>query len=426
MPSRYDPRMTDTATDYVSAHDAIRMLDIRMQTLYAYVSRGWVRSITQPGRKERLYARADIDKMQARSLARSGHGAVAASAMHWGEPIIPTSITQITAEGPWYRGRLATQLARSGVAFEEVAELLWSGVLSVPGLRWPRHVQNARLNAFAASVAAPASNDQLMELFSLFMLQLGLLRQNAAGGRNVRDTSGAAREMIQTMAGCLGYASPQRAFYQLSRGQSIASGVLAALGLAASSAHEEAVNAALVVLADHELSPSAFAARIAASSGATLHSCLAAAACTNTGEQIGRVYTRVEQFLSGAATRAALVRHAGALHARSLAVPGFGHPLYPHGDPRARLLLDLASQCAPRTRRHDAIVGFIADVHAQLGLHPRQELALVVLGMALGLPANTAGALFTLARTAGWVAHVSEQRLTGTLIRPRARFVGQA
>jgi hypothetical protein len=79
--------------DYVSAQDAVRLLDVRMQTLYAYVSRGWVRSITQPGRKERLYARADIEKMQARSLARSGHGAVAASAMHWGEPIIPTSIT---------------------------------------------------------------------------------------------------------------------------------------------------------------------------------------------------------------------------------------------------------------------------------------------------------------------------------------------
>lgn len=418
-----EPR-TAASKDYVSAQDAVRLLDVRMQTLYAYVSRGWVRSIAQPGRKERLYARADIDKVQARSLARSGHGAVAASAMHWGEPIIPTAITQITAEGPLYRGQLATQLARSGISFEEAAELLWSGVLGTPGQRWPRYAQNERLRTFAASIAAPASNDQLMELFPMFMMQLGLLRQNAAGQPDIRETSGAARELIQTMAGCFGYASPRRAFFQLRKGQSIAEGVLGALELADSSANQEVINAALVVLADHELSPSAFAARIAASSGATLHSCLAAAACTNSGEQIGRAYSRVEQFLGGASTRNTLLRHAGNLHARSLAVPGFGHPLYPQGDPRARLLLDLVRQRAARNKRLDVIERFIADVHAQLGLFPRQELALVVLGIAMGLPRNTAGALFTLARTAGWVAHVREQRLAGTFIRPRAKFVG--
>lgn len=122
--------------------------------------------------------------------------------------------------------------------------------------------------------------------------------------------------------------------------------MLAALGLAESIEHQEIMNAALVVLADHELSPSAFAARVAASSGATLHSCLAAAACTNSGEQIGRMYSRVEQFLAGAATRRALLRHASALQARNLAVPGFGHPLYPQGDPRARLLLELVQRRA--------------------------------------------------------------------------------
>jgi citrate synthase len=306
-----------------------------------------------------------------------------------------------------------------------VVELLWSGVQGTPGLRWPRYDQSARLRGFAATIAAPGSNDQLMELFPMFIMQLGLLRQNAAGQPDIRDTYGAAREVIQTMAACFGYASPRRAFYQLRKGQSIAEGVLGALGLTACVDDQDALNAALVVLADHELSPSAFAARIAASSGATLHSCLAAAACTNSGEQIGRMYSRVEQFLVGAATPGALLRHASALQARNLAVPGFGHPLYPQGDPRARLLLDLIQRRTARNKRLDAIEGFIADVHAQLGLHPRQELALVVLAIAMGLPNNTAGALFTLARTAGWVAHVREQRLAGTLLRPRAKFVGQ-
>jgi citrate synthase len=54
-----------------------------------------------------------------------------------------------------------------------------------------------------------------------------------------------------------------------------------------------------------------------------------------------------------------------------------------------------------------------------------RELALVLLGIAMGLPKNTSGALFTLSRTAGWVAHVREQRLAGTLLRPRAKFIGE-
>lgn len=410
--------------DYLSARDAVAVLDVRMQTLYAYVSRGWVRSITQPGSKARLYARADIEKLKARSQARAGHGAVAASAMHWGEPIIPTSITQITAAGPLYRGQPAIQLARSGAAFEEVAELLWTGKPGTPGLCWPRHVRTDRVRRFAASIAAPASNDQLIELFALFAMQLGLTRGPGAGQPGSKDTLEAARELIRTMAGCFGYVSPRRAFYQLRKGESIAAGLLSALELAVTADNRACIDAALVVMADHELSPSSFAARIAASSGATLHSCVAAAACANSGEQVGRLYGQVEQFLARTATRGALLRRASDLQSRGLAVPGFGHPLYPQGDPRARLLLDLIGRRGGRSRRLDAITRFIADVQAELDLYPRQELALVLLCAEMGLPRNTAGALFTLARTAGWVAHIGEQWLTGTLLRPRARFVG--
>ena len=410
--------------DYLSARDAVELLEVRMQTLYAYVSRGWVRSITQPGCKERLYALADIEKLRARSQARAGHGAVAASAMHWGEPIIPTSITQITAAGPLYRGQAAVQLARSGVPFEEVAELLWTGKLGTPGLRWPRHARTARLRSFAASITPPASNDQLIELFALFTMQLGLARGHAAGQPGSEDTLDAARELIQAMAGCFGYVSERRTFYQLRKGESIAASLLGALEIPASADNQAGMNAALVVMSDHELSPSSFAARIAASSGATLHSCVAAAACANSGEQMGRLYSQVEQFLARAATRGALLRQARDFQSRGLAVPGFGHPLYPRGDPRARLLLDLIERRGERSKRLDAIAKFIADVQEQLGLYPRQELALVMLCIAMGLPGKTSGALFTLARTAGWVAHIREQWLTGTLLRPRAKFVG--
>lgn len=410
--------------DYLSAQEAVLLLGVRMQTLYAYVSRGWIHSIAQSGRKDRLYARADIEKLKARSLARSGHGAVAASAMHWGEPIIPTTITQITSEGPLYRGQLATQLARSHVSFEEVAELLWNGTLATVSVRWPRYVQTDSLRKFATSIVVPTANDQLMELFSIFTMCLGLSRGYAAGHLDSQDTLAVARELIQTLTGCFGYASQRRTFYQLRKGQSIAEGLLGALEVEETTANLEGLNAALVVLADHELSPSSFAARIAASSGATLHSCLAAAVCTNSGAQIGRLYSEVERFLTRGASSKTLFRRASELQARGLAVPGFGHPLYPRGDPRARLLLDLIRKREGRSKSLDAVERFVADSQDRLGLYPRQELALGLLGIAMGLPKNTSGALFTLARTAGWVAHVREQRLAGTFLRPRAKFVG--
>lgn len=86
--------------DYGCSAEALRLLKVKSKTLYAYVSRGWIHSIAQKGRKEKLYLRDDIVRVAERSLVRSGHGAVAASAMNWGEPIFPTAITEITAQGP--------------------------------------------------------------------------------------------------------------------------------------------------------------------------------------------------------------------------------------------------------------------------------------------------------------------------------------
>jgi citrate synthase len=93
--------------------------------------------VAQQGQKDKLYLRDDLTRVGMRSLARSGHGAVAASAMNWGEPIFPTSITEITEQGPRYRGHLAADLVRSGASFEAVAELLWTGELNTRAKAWP-------------------------------------------------------------------------------------------------------------------------------------------------------------------------------------------------------------------------------------------------------------------------------------------------
>ncbi|HEX4462616.1 MAG TPA: citrate/2-methylcitrate synthase, partial [Polyangia bacterium] len=104
--------------------------------------------------------------------------------------------------------------------------------------------------------------------------------------------------------------------------------------------------------------------------------------------------------------------------------PGFGHRLYPAGDPRGARLLALARRLAPRSaglRTIDAVIDAVAAVG---GEPPSLDAGLHALAVALELAPGAGAALFALGRMAGWVAHVLEQRAEPSLLRPRARYVG--
>lgn len=184
-----------------------------------------------------------------------------------------------------------------------------------------------------------------------------------------------------------------------------------------------AIDAALVLCLDHELNASTFAARIAASTGADLVHCVGAALAVFTGPRHGGASERVEAFLDSLPARAR--DHRAAIDkrvSRGEALPGFGHPLYPKGDPRAAPLLALARSfdghgCA------EEIARLVAESSGAL---PNLDFGLVALARALEAPPETATLLFAIGRSAGWVAHVLEQRTSGALLRPRARYVGVA
>src|SRR5882757_5438381 len=139
---------------WVDARKAASHLGISIRSLYAYVSRGQVRSVPGEHGRPRLYALDDLERLRVRRDARAGHGAVAAGALRWGEPVLDSAITEITARGPAYRGRLAVELAAAGMRFENVAELLWSGYLPTEPITWPRPAlplaQLARLVPYGA------------------------------------------------------------------------------------------------------------------------------------------------------------------------------------------------------------------------------------------------------------------------------------
>ncbi len=392
----------------LTAQEAAELLGVKPQTLYAYASRGLVRRVGTG--KRRRYLVEDLQRFQARQRARSGHGPVAAAALSFGEPVLDTSITGIDERGPLYRGRPAVELAARGVSFEAVAELLWSGELPPAPPVWraleaPQRglgparmsIEELMLALPALTLAAPTRHSRAREV----ELELG-------------------RQLIQSIAQLLVEPRARRKTASLAELLAYAARVPAKHARAA-------LDLALVLLADHELNASSFAARIAASTGAHLPACLTAALATLSGPRHGGACDRVEALLDEAAT---LARPSDVLERRTRRgdpIPGFGHPLYPEGDPRARPLLERARLLSRRSSAHEKRLEPVFGLARAMGRHglpPTVDFGLVALTRALEMKPGSAALLFALGRSAGWVAHVLEQRSSEAVLRPRARYLG--
>ena len=200
----------------------------------------------------------------------------------------------------------------------------------------------------------------------------------------------------------------------LADGGSVAAGF--ARGWNCSAHAAEAIRVALVVLADHELNASTFAARVTASTGAPLAAAALSGLATLLGPVHGGATLRVRALIEDAERNGARACIQQQL-ARGDALPGFGHPLYPDIDPRAAALLE-------RVPVPDVAADLVKEAFAATGLRPNIDLATVAMGLAHRLPPDAPFRLFAAARCAGWLAHAMEQAESGRLIRPRARYTG--
>lgn len=412
-------RFDNQPADFLSAREAARLLGVKLRTLYAYASRGLLGSVPSGRGRARLYSRAEVERLKARSDARSGHTAVAAGALRWGEPVLESAITSIGPDGIRYRGRALDELLRGERELESVAELLWSGTLPQARLRWPVEPCELELDALSALVrGAPP----------LVVLSVAVVALAAADrGRHVsapRAELARARQLVRCMAAALACgARPERVNAALAA-PTTAGVLLRALGGAAGPRQRAAVDAALIACADHELNASTFAARVAASTGADLYACVSAALAALSGPLHGAASDRVEALLDEVGSPRRAARVLAERLRRGEALPGFGHPLYPAGDPRARLLLERARRLGPAGARLRRLSAVVRGVRALGGPEPNLDLGLVALVSALGLERGSAAALFAVGRAAGWIAHALEQRAAGFLLRPRARYVG--
>lgn len=233
-----------------------------------------------------------------------------------------------------------------------------------------------------------------------------------------------ARRIIRGLAASLGALESGARVREAADQPSVSRTVAVALGVRPTRRALRAIDRALVVCADHELNASSFACRIAAAAGADLYACTLAGLATLTGARHGGVSDRVAALCDEVGAPELATRVVRERLRRGDSVPGFGHPLYPDGDPRARSLLDAAVSLAPRNPRVRVLVALVDTLELVGGDRPTLDVGLVSLAAALGLPPGGATALFAVGRSAGWLAHAMEQRAAGYLLRPRARYVG--
>jgi citrate synthase len=382
----------------LSSAEAARYLGVSRQTLYAYVSRGWVRSETGDSPRSRRYNRLDLERLRQRKEVRHEPAIKLTTALSWGVPLLETELTLIDEGQLYYRGRSVIEMALS-TPFSEAVRWLWN-----QGQPFPLFANGDRLKPLR-------SQSSPLREFQRYLLELS--DQDAAGyDLTVPNALSTGWRILELFLKCLVGRSEvhlEAAAAELQEAWAPKSPELAGL-----------LNAALVLCLDHELNASSFTARVVASAGSSLYEVVTAGLCALRGDRHGGMsllcYQLLSELESSDALRATLVdwqRDKGV-------IPGFGHPLYPAGDVRAKALL----QMLKKTDAGRSPAKLVAQAGQVLRKPATIDLALAALARAYNLPAGAPLMIFALGRTAGWIGHAIEQQRLGGLIRPRARYTG--
>jgi citrate synthase len=374
---------------WIGRSEAMERLGVKSQILYAYVSRGRITARPDPANPRRsLYAADDVARLRGDAPAGALRPASPfIGSVSRGEAAIDSRLTVIADGRLFYRGRDAVQLARQATV-EETARTLW-GVDADPFRELKPRVDTVVGGSHRARVYAALAR-----------------RVDEDGAAGERDREALAREAAAVMSevfDALAGPGPRLHLHQrLARAYKVGE------------REAQMLRRALVLGADHDMSASALAARVAASGGSSPAGCALAGLVALVGSAVVR-------RLEAANDMVTLGRRnpEAALHSRLVngEIPGFGNSAYPGGDPRAAALLDAIELSGD-------LKAFV-DIGRQLtGQEPSFELALALLARRLDLPRGGAMDLLILARLVGLMAHGLDQAFDGSPIRARLRYVG--
>jgi citrate synthase len=395
--------MKKSAALYLSAREASAELAISPATLYAYVSRGLIRSEPSSDSRSHRYRAEDIRTLkQRRAPSPEPRGLKSFDA---DLPVMDSAIATITEDGPIYRGVSCIELAQADT-LEHTATLLWDVTAVDPFAADNCPLVSGEMRAIAEAARHAAPIDRSIAVLALAASADPRAFTRAADGRAMVGGR-ILRLVIATMLN--GTSSPQPLHLQIAR------------AWAPNNKHAaDLIRRALVLLADHELNASTFTVRCAASTGLNLYDAIIAGLVALKGPRHGGAGVLAAQLVKTLVDSdvAPLIRERVA---RGERFAGFGHGVYKHGDPRALALLDALARAGAAEKLTREIPERIAEA---TGEFVNIDYALAVLIHTLGLAPGNELVLFAMARTVGWIAHASEQLRHGGLIRPRARYIG--
>jgi citrate synthase len=378
--------------NWIPRSEAIDRLGVKPQTLYAYVSRGRIAARPDPEDPRRsLYAAEDVVRLLDRSLKNGSRPAMPSGAASGrGEAVVESALTTISEGRLFYRGRDAVELSESST-LEHVARRLWGGDedpfadlkprvdVSFPG--------GPRTRAFSG-LARRAEEDA------------------PTAGRSERSLRREAAAVLNELVDAIAGGGPRLYLHQrLGRVWKL------------NDAQSQLIRRALVLSADAEMNETTLAVRLTASTGAALSASTLAGLAALTGPLHGGKLAQVAGYVAesrrGSDARAAARQRL----AQGLEIPGFGHPLFPQGDPRAKALIQ-------ESKLPQDLADIVRVGEGLTGQAPNFDMALALVSRHLDLPKDAIFAVYAVGRSAGWLAHALEQTLTGTPIRARQRYVG--
>ncbi len=409
MSMSINTRTRKPTNERLTTAQAAKRLGVKPATIYAYVSRGILTSVPAVDGAGSTFAAHDIE-----SLARRGRPRQASRSQAL-DFTIDTSITAITQHNLSYRGLDAVALS-TRVTFEQVTDLLLTG--SLPNYEaWP-----------VSALTVPPTESVFQHVVLTAVLASGAdpLRTDLAP----RSVCHIARTLITSVVDSLPVLSDERVPRLRLGNETLSNTIAGRLWVRLSPRRPapgliELLNAALILLADHELAVSAVAARVAASSRADPYAVVLAGIAAMSGPLHGGASRPARRMLDRAMVMPVSAAVSEALRLNGM-YPGFGHKVYKHGDPRATALLSMMRTMAKDHPVLAAVDASGAAIWRRREVRPNVDLALAALGVFAGLGEESAEAIFAIARIAGWIAHALEEYTEAPLrFRARAVYTGE-
>lgn len=388
--------------DYLTTAQTARVLGVKPETIYAYVSRGRLVSARVDGIAGSVFAVDEVEALTQRSTSRPPAGVVER---------IRTQITLLADDRIYFRGHDATDLAL-GSNLEEVAEILWDQ----PVIWDPVLLPN---NVFRQISALRTASGRGIDTIKVAVDVLGS-RDRFRHQITPDAVTTKAVDVLTNSVTALPLLNDQP-----TRNSSVAALLWPRISpIAATPQRIRLLNAVLILLADHDLSAGTIAARVAASARGSIYSVITAGLGALDGPLHGGAAARAHSFLAEA-----MINPESAVSIRlasGTTIPGTGHVVYQGRDPRADTIFEQLMKATGGNRK---VLATITELRPSIARTETRfmnsDMALAAFALRYDMPADAAETIFAIARITGWVAHALEEYQEPRLrFRPQGVYVG--